>query len=81
MTIALTLALAAVSTPVAIANATDDPVVRPNPDEQTLAVAPHLTEASCGDVCSGDGYGSVSTPIARATPGAVVRVAAPAGGL
>jgi hypothetical protein len=41
--------------------------VRPNPDEQTVtsqAVAALTSSpAPCGDVCSGDGYGLVSTPV------------------
>jgi hypothetical protein len=40
--------------------------VRPNPDEQTQlgpVVAPALaTSPSCGDVCSGRGYGLVTAP-------------------
>jgi len=41
---------------------------RPNPDEQTLigtVAAPTLASSpvSCGDVCSGHGYGFVSTPV------------------
>ena len=41
--------------------------IRPNPDEQTVtgpAAAPTLASspAPCGDVCSGHGYGLVSTP-------------------
>ena len=46
------------------------PVVRPNPDEQTVTSTPSLTRASCGDVCSGHGYGPVHvvTPILTIRP-------------
>jgi hypothetical protein len=59
-TIALTLTLAAITTPAAVASSTATPVVRPNPDEQTASSASSITGASCGDVCSGHGYGPVS---------------------
>jgi hypothetical protein len=59
-TIALTLTLAAITTPAAVASSKAGPLVRPNPDEQTASSAPTITRASCGDVCSGHGYGPVS---------------------
>ena len=34
-------------------------LVRPNPDEQAAPSTPSVAEASCGDVCSGHGYGNV----------------------
>ena len=58
-TTALTVALAMIFTPVALASVTAGPLVRPNPDEQTVSAVPATTGASCGDVCSGHGYGSV----------------------
>ncbi|MDQ6805155.1 MAG: hypothetical protein M3065_09345 [Actinomycetota bacterium] len=42
------------------ANSESSTAVRPNPDEQTASNVPAITGASCGDVCSGDGYGPVS---------------------
>jgi hypothetical protein len=42
------------------ANSQSSTAVRPNPDEQTASNAPAITGASCGDVCSGHGYGPVS---------------------
>jgi hypothetical protein len=68
-TIALTLALAASIAPAAVASSTASPAVRPNPDEQTAFSAPAITGASCGDVCSGHGYGPVNvTAPTPATP-------------
>jgi hypothetical protein len=61
------------------ANSQSSAAVRPNPDEQTASNAPAITEASCGDVCSGHGYGalnvstrtvpSVRTPAAGSSSG------------
>ena len=42
------------------ANSQSSTAVQPNPDEQTASNAPAVTGASCGDVCSGHGYGPVS---------------------
>jgi hypothetical protein len=63
-TIALTLTLVAITTPAAVASSTASPVVRPNPDKQTASSPPPITQASCGDLCSGHGYGpmNVTTP-------------------
>jgi len=69
ITTSLALALAALVAPAAVASSTASPVVRPNPDEQTAYVAPAITGASCGDVCSGHGYGPVNvTAPTPATP-------------
>jgi hypothetical protein len=76
-TIALAAALAASLAPAAwadpaplakaeatiAANSQSSTAVRPNPDEQTASDAPAITGASCGDVCSGHGYGPVSVTI------------------
>ena len=59
-TVAMTLTLLASTAPAAFAGSTASPVVRPNPDEQTASNATAITGASCGDVCSGHGYGPVS---------------------
>lgn len=42
------------------ANSQSSTAVQPNPDEQTASNAPAVTGASCGDICSGHGYGPVS---------------------
>lgn len=80
--VAITLALAASLAPTAsadpaplaqaeaaIAATQGSPLVRPNPDEQAVANIPAITEASCGDVCSGHGYGNVDVvPLSPSVP-------------
>jgi hypothetical protein len=77
ITVALTATLAATASAdpaplaraeaaIAAANNRASTTVRPNPDQQTVTgdtavPAPASSPASCGDVCSGHGYGFVST--------------------
>ena len=42
------------------ANSQSSTAVQPNPDEQIASNAPAVTGTSCGNVCSGHGYGPVS---------------------
>jgi hypothetical protein len=49
------------------ANSQSGTAVQPNPDEQIPSNAPTVTGTSCGDVCSGHGYGPVNVST-RAIP-------------
>jgi hypothetical protein len=85
--LAAALALSAIAAPTASARfelkppagaQNASPAVRPNPDQQTSQTP--VSPVSCGDVCSGHGYGPVNVPTQTATATAGPRPEVHSGG-